>query len=424
MTAPGPPRAWLRAVAALGLLPWVLLVGLLFAKAPGGFGVTHPRFWSLQVLPWALTLLGGVVVVALWRGHRTGRVALLAFVALAVGMTLHLVLRFPSSRPLLPVASGGLALVTGLLSLPLWRLPLRRTDALVWALTAVAGAGAGESLRAPDASTSPAGVAWTPAPSTPRPGPPASLLFERAHVQVTVDPMFVVDSRSPDRFWTALAPPGTRHRTTWEVTHRRDEAETTQLWWSSHDGEAWTSSRRDAGLQVEARVRLREPIYTHLATWAEVVFDAGGQPAHVRFDVCGDRPIEVRVSDYPEGRPVRFAYVDADHRLRVVEASSGEKGPFEMLCEGPVAGGPIGLTLVSEDVEVRVLVHDFAAQASTEPSPTAGWGVPQNAIQLMRTGGHHGPIVVHFTLAATGIGRGWDTVGLAPGVYQNRLEVR
>lgn len=44
--------------------------------------------------------------------------------------------------------------------------------------------------------------------------------------------------------------------------------------------------------------------------------------------------------------------------------------------------------------------------------------------QLMRDGNEaSGAIVLHVAIAATGIGRGWDTVGLAPGTYRNRVRL-
>lgn len=50
--------------------------------------------------------------------------------------------------------------------------------------------------------------------------------------------------------------------------------------------------------------------------------------------------------------------------------------------------------------------------------------MPQNAILLMREGNDpDGAMIVHIALAATGIGRGWDTVGLAAGTYRNRMRV-
>ena len=72
-----------------------------------------------------------------------------------------------------------------------------------------------------------------------------------------------------------------------------------------------------------------------------------------------------------------------------------------------------------------VTFEDFASQASTDLSPTAGWGLPQNAIQFTRRDGDPSqPVFVSLTLASTGIGRGFESVGTAAGTYVNRFEVR
>lgn len=64
---------------------------------------------------------------------------------------------------------------------------------------------------------------------------------------------------------------------------------------------------------------------------------------------------------------------------------------------------------------------DFAAQASTQPSPTAGWGVPENAIELsLQLDRPDSPAVLYLT----SVGRGWDSVGHAAGLYRNRIDVR
>ena len=50
----------------------------------------------------------------------------------------------------------------------------------------------------------------------------------------------------------------------------------------------------------------------------------------------------------------------------------------------------------------------------------AGWGLPVNAIEFQRDG----PVVsLYLTLAATSVGRGWDSVGHAAGVYRDRLVI-
>ncbi len=68
--------------------------------------------------------------------------------------------------------------------------------------------------------------------------------------------------------------------------------------------------------------------------------------------------------------------------------------------------------------------RDFASQLSTALSPTAGWGVSQNAIEfaLDRPGGTNATL--WLTLAGTSVGRGWDSVGHAAGCYRNRITIR
>ena len=71
----------------------------------------------------------------------------------------------------------------------------------------------------------------------------------------------------------------------------------------------------------------------------------------------------------------------------------------------------------------RLTFESWAAQASVEPSPTAGWGVTQNDVELLESSAA-GQSALFLSLAATSIGRGWDTVGHAAGTYRNviRLE--
>ena len=71
-----------------------------------------------------------------------------------------------------------------------------------------------------------------------------------------------------------------------------------------------------------------------------------------------------------------------------------------------------------------IRLDDWARQASTALSPTAGWGVPVNSIQFMRSGdAPSAPVLISATLAATGLGRGTQTVGLGAGVYRNRMRI-
>ncbi len=57
----------------------------------------------------------------------------------------------------------------------------------------------------------------------------------------------------------------------------------------------------------------------------------------------------------------------------------------------------------------------------------AGWGLPQNSITFTELAGSSGDpagIMIRATLADTTIGRGWGTVGHAPGLYRNRISLR
>jgi len=72
----------------------------------------------------------------------------------------------------------------------------------------------------------------------------------------------------------------------------------------------------------------------------------------------------------------------------------------------------------------RITWDDWAAQLGTAPSPTAGWGIPVNAIEFSLSGDADGsPASLFLTLAGTSVGRGWDSVGHSPGNYRNRMRI-
>jgi hypothetical protein len=63
--------------------------------------------------------------------------------------------------------------------------------------------------------------------------------------------------------------------------------------------------------------------------------------------------------------------------------------------------------------------------ASTELSPTAGWGLPQNAIEFSLSDPNPAsPATLFITLASTSVGRGFDSVGHTPGTYRNRMRIQ
>lgn len=98
-------------------------------------------------------------------------------------------------------------------------------------------------------------------------------------------------------------------------------------------------------------------------------------------------------------------------RLELLRASADEKGPFTTLTalddRDPVLQGR----------GFRIQIRGFVAQAAREPSPTAGFGVSQAALDASYD-------QIRVELAATGIGRGFNTVRIAPGSYELTVVVR
>jgi hypothetical protein len=145
------------------------------------------------------------------------------------------------------------------------------------------------------------------------------------------------------------------------------------------------------------------------------------------FSPCPDKPIDVLPTDYPAGRPARFAYLDAAGIFHVVEASSGEKGPFHELASGKLPRDQaLEITFLDTNRSIgSVVLADWSAQVSTDLSPTAGWGVPQNSIEFWLGGDNpRSNASLSISLACTSVGRGFDSVGHAAGVYRNRMTVR
>jgi hypothetical protein len=176
-------------------------------------------------------------------------------------------------------------------------------------------------------------------------------------------------------------------------------------------------------LAIEAVTQLDRPVYSHLNSYCDIEVRRHRRLA-LEFSPCPGIPIEVRPFDYPIARPARFAYLDGLGIFSVVEAESGEKGPYRTLATGPLArDGALSITLFDEGrPRGKITLEDWARQADTSLSPTAGWGVPVNAIEFSLSGEEPGaPASIFVTLAGTSVGRGWDCVGHAAGTYRNRI---
>ncbi len=176
---------------------------------------------------------------------------------------------------------------------------------------------------------------------------------------------------------------------------------------------------------VEANTTLIHTIFSHLNSYCD--FEVRGhRRLSLEFSPCPGELIEVRRFDYRFGRPARFAFVKEDKTFRVVEAWSGERDHSTRSRRGRV-GPEESLTITLHDqgrALARISLADWSSQTDTTLSPTAGWGVPVNAIEFsLSDDSPSSPASIFVTLASTLVGRGWDCVGHNPGTYRNQIRL-
>jgi hypothetical protein len=320
-----------------------------------------------------------------------------------------------------------------------------RQPAIIAALLLGTGSGILVALaqRAPAASTRPRFAQLDPAPAwTTQPDQAAIdqsgavAAFDPSSAQIDVAcgattvfirPLLSFESRSPDRTWTLLAPPSNfgaqrQLRRVWQT------AQASYARYADDGESSLLVTASSAGVAIDAQSQLPTAVYSHLNSYASLQFAASNVGAQIAFSPTGDNWFDIRPADYPSGRPSRMANRYADGTFRVVEASDGEKGPFHTLGESRLASeAPLTIrvrtTAGDPTSECSFEFADWAAQASTALSPSAGWGVPQNSIQFFAnpTQTH---VLILLTLADTGPGIGWDAVGHTAGGYRNGLIVR
>ncbi len=361
---------------------------------PAGFPLAHPRFWLHRVVPIVLVAVALAYIVPRAKPWRPALLAAVPATYLAAAI---------AGRALFPITLHTLwlaPLVIGLVLLAIWLVEHRaHWKRALWfaAAGALLGCFLAVAQTAPPPSTHPSTAAFVPGAKEPTP-----ILFDAQPLQLEIHPVLTFISRSPDGCWTALA--SARDRT------------------GPIDERATLSTRTDdTGLHVDALVELPHAVYSHLNAYTAISV-VGHRRLYLAFSPVPDARIEVLPSDYPRGRPAQLAYVAADRTFHVVRASDAEKGPFTDLATGHLApADPLAITLYDEETPIaRITFDDFSAQASTELSPTAGWGVPQNALEFSL---HRTSASIFVTLAGTSVGRGFESVGHAPGVYRNRMRL-
>ena len=419
---------------AIGAAGWLWFM-------PHGFPVGHPRFWANEAVPIALLVITVLALLAARRQrYAVVRVTLLALAAMWAAAAISGRVIFPISTQLRWLAPLGLAAAVGIGAFGP-RLREVRWPKVTAPLAVLLGATIGSMLpwfqRAPDPSTHTLNAPRAPLTALPASAEPLQPRTRRVGIalvqpndgQITigqdryvlyVQPLLSFVSRSPDRCWTSLAPrtlrvgPRRRLLASDDVLHYEDDGRSTLA-----------VEARDAGVVIEATYELPRPVFSHLNSFCELQV-AGHRKLSVSFSPCPDAKIDVLPSDYPIGRPARCAYLGADGGFRVVEARSGEKGPFRALAQGPLRRtDPLTMTFHDDGIAFCTMtLEDFAAQASTDLSPTAGWGLPMNAIEFSLSDARPtSPASIFVTLAGTSVGRGWDSVGHAAGVYRNRMTI-
>ncbi len=422
----------------VGALLWALSMA-------GGFPLYHSHFLSNRALPALLTACSLAGIATAFRNQpRWNSALLLGLGCCWASAALTTLLLFPQSGVHLAIvgAIGAAILIRSALRTHRPDPKSPTTLAILFPLVLV-GMLLPWTQRAAPASTHPLNPELPSFPSSSGlPAPPhwiplgthaqfmpetGSLRLVHQGCTLNVDPLLTFHSRSPDRFWTLFAPrdfhgPPPRSLTAWQTLSNR--IHTVYTGFGTDRIEA-TRTTNDT-VELTAFTRLADAVHSHLNTFTEVTI-TGHQRLSLRFSPCPDIPIEVRTMEYPRGLPARLAYLDSQGGFHVVQATSGEKGPFHPLASGRLSRGePLTLTILDRDQPVASLtLLDWSSQASTEPSPTAGWGLPQNAIEFsLSDPDPASPATLFITLASTSVGRGFDSVGHTPGTYRNRMRIQ
>jgi hypothetical protein len=250
----------------------------------------------------------------------------------------------------------------------------------------------------------------------------AELVMTIGNIRVNCRPILNFDRVSPDRFWSLFAPARHRFRSPAAQSNGDDVV---KIRYSDDSVVAFSTPMKDNALRLTAFTPVAEDTFSHLNTFCYFEI-SGHKQLSLSFSPCPDAEIEVLPADYPIGRPARLAYLDDANQFMVVEAKSGEKGPFRELAAGKLAPGDALTIMICDEGQpvARITLKDWSKQLSTSLSPSAGWRLPMNAIEFQRLYDAPGaPGGIWVTLAGTSVGRGWDTVGHRAGTYRNGLVI-
>jgi len=410
--------------------------------SPKGFPFDSSRFWLNSVLPFVLIVVACVGLVGMHRHHwSVAAIAVLCFASAWFAGAICGRVLFPASLrivwllPVLISASGYACfwwltssgvrsyrtwLVSGTFSalvglFVVWtQIPLPASTTPVNAETPKVADAQNPMIVA---SALRVGAAYEFNPAA------AQLTLEIGKIQIQCEPILDFERISQDGFWSLFARRSVEQRVPVEQSHN---GEGDIIRYSDGSVVEIATPTTDDLLEVAAFTPIQNDTYSHLNTYCLIEI-YGHRRLSLSFSPSPSDQIDVLPADYPTGRPARVAYVDESNLFHIVEAASGEKGPFHPLAIGKL-GREEALTITIHDEGqpvASITLEDWSRQVNTDPSPTAGWGVPVNSIEFRRLGDAPSlPVAIWVSLAATSVGRGWDAVGHRPGIYHNKLRFR
>ena len=399
MAKPAPEnRRWLY----LNVLAACLFIGWFFLL-PKGFPLDHPRWWANGAIPLLCALLGLVNIAGCFKQFAVANSLIPALPAVVTGLVIGCFVMY--FRSLASLQALVILLPWGYFCFGAWR-QLRQREASqrnvpLSAVCLAIGACWAVTQQAPAATTRPMATAFPPE-VTPLSGAAilAARTYDSASCQLSIDPFLTFESTSPDGFWTLFSP---GHEPEFSPRHGLTQIDKQTF-------TVWTE--------------IPERIDSHLNTFTDLTV-RGRADIFIEFSPCPGERFAVLPFDYPVGRPARVAFLDDQGTFKIVEASSGEKGPYRVLAKGFLSRqSPLSLKIFEGDrLAFTIFFDDFSSQCSTALSPTAGWGFPQNSILFVSMEDDTRSAFIAMNLASTSTGRGWDSVGHAPGVYRNRIRV-
>ncbi len=419
--SPPPEPSSTSSLARVGLgLTGVAHAGLAIAwmsAMAGGFDAFHRMSLSNRWVPGGLVVMGAVALLGvLVERPRATRHGVVAMCGLWVGIGAAVLALLSGRVSLL----GLVPLVLGAAAAQLIRMPSQTRRSLALVPGIIAGAAVVWAQRSAEPGTRPSGGSIAPVTGAACQWEGTVDFAMARSVRLRVNPLLAFQSVSPDRSWTVLAPGDSWRGRMPRCMALQDDGEELRARFEA-EGEASLvvrSAREPSSLTLETVTRLPAAVYSHLNHFFAAQIE-GTPGLRITLSPCPTHALE------PLSRQGRgqFAFLDAAGEFVIVRAASAEKGPFEELCR--VALPPeqsIDVVIHDENRPVgRIRLMDWTAQADLGPSPTAGWDVAANAIELWRIS----PTSVYLSvsLSATSIGRGWHSVGHGPGTYRNRVEL-